>query len=142
VETSKQLQLIVIAGCLLPTAFCILTFAQGGTGKLPPRRNPPPPIRRPTPRPPVITNRDGGTRSTAVSTVVGSGEVRPARYVNMVSEVSGRVQEIYVTPGDEVSKCNRARAQTRRSIHLSKELLSTSQPGLGTLLPPVYRVGR
>jgi hypothetical protein len=49
-ESSKIHRRILLACCLLPTAFCILAFAQGGTGKLPPIRKMPPPIRNPPPR--------------------------------------------------------------------------------------------
>src|SRR5947209_14182310 len=38
------------------------------------------------------------------STVTASGEVRPIQYVNMTSEVAGRIEEIYVKEGDRVTK--------------------------------------
>lgn len=44
------------------------------------------------------------TRQEERSTVIASGEVRPNRYVKVVSEVRGRIQEIYVEPGEEVTK--------------------------------------
>src|SRR5689334_3836950 len=37
-------------------------------------------------------------------TVTSSGEVRPIRYINLTSEVPGRIEEIYVNPGDQVTK--------------------------------------
>src|SRR5262249_50844430 len=37
-------------------------------------------------------------------TVTSSGEVRPIRYIKLTSEVPGRIEEIYVNPGDQVSK--------------------------------------
>src|SRR5689334_8150828 len=37
-------------------------------------------------------------------TVTSSGEVRPIRYINLTSEVPGRIEEIYVTAGDMVTK--------------------------------------
>lgn len=37
-------------------------------------------------------------------TVTASGEVRPIRYIKLTSEVPGRIEEIYVTAGDLVSK--------------------------------------
>ncbi len=37
-------------------------------------------------------------------TVTASGEVRPIRYIKLTSEVPGRIEEIYVTPGDQVTK--------------------------------------
>jgi HlyD family secretion protein len=36
------------------------------------------------------------------STVTASGEVRPVRFINLTSEVAGRIEEIYVNPGDPV----------------------------------------
>jgi HlyD family secretion protein len=35
-------------------------------------------------------------------TVTASGEVRPTRYIKLTSEVPGRIEEIYVNPGDQV----------------------------------------
>jgi multidrug efflux pump subunit AcrA (membrane-fusion protein) len=32
------------------------------------------------------------------------GEVRPIRYIKLTSEVPGRIEEIYVTAGDQVTK--------------------------------------
>ncbi|MGZ8848553.1 MAG: efflux RND transporter periplasmic adaptor subunit [Pyrinomonadaceae bacterium] len=37
------------------------------------------------------------------STVTASGEVRPIRYIKLTSEVPGRILEIYVNPGDQVT---------------------------------------
>lgn len=37
-------------------------------------------------------------------TVTSSGEVRPVRYIKLTSEVPGRIEEIYVTAGDMVTK--------------------------------------
>ncbi len=37
-------------------------------------------------------------------TVTASGEVRPVRYIKLTSEVPGRIEEIYVNPGDQVIK--------------------------------------
>src|SRR5678816_2890437 len=37
-------------------------------------------------------------------TVTASGEVRPIRYIKLTSEVPGRIEEIYVTAGDPVTK--------------------------------------
>ena len=37
-------------------------------------------------------------------TVTASGEVRPIRYIKLTSEVQGRIEEIYVNPGDQVVK--------------------------------------
>ena len=37
-------------------------------------------------------------------TVTASGEIRPVRYIKLTSEVPGRIEEIYVTAGDQVIK--------------------------------------
>ncbi|HEX7331589.1 MAG TPA: efflux RND transporter periplasmic adaptor subunit [Pyrinomonadaceae bacterium] len=37
-------------------------------------------------------------------TVTASGEIRPIRYIKLTSEVPGRIEEIYVTAGDMVTK--------------------------------------
>ena len=37
-------------------------------------------------------------------TVTASGEVRPIRFIKLTSEVPGRIEEIYVDPGDAVTK--------------------------------------
>jgi HlyD family secretion protein len=37
------------------------------------------------------------------STVTASGEVRPIRFINLTSEVAGRIMELYVNPGDPVT---------------------------------------
>ena len=42
--------------------------------------------------------------SSLRSTVTASGEVRPIRYIKLTSEVQGRIQEIYVNAGDQVTK--------------------------------------
>ncbi|MDQ3650364.1 MAG: efflux RND transporter periplasmic adaptor subunit [Acidobacteriota bacterium] len=38
------------------------------------------------------------------STVTASGEVRPIQFINLTSEVGGRIEDIYVNPGDPVTK--------------------------------------
>jgi HlyD family secretion protein len=38
------------------------------------------------------------------SNVTASGEVRPIQFINLTSEVQGRIEEIYVTEGQRVSK--------------------------------------
>jgi HlyD family secretion protein len=43
------------------------------------------------------------TRPELKSTVTASGEVRPVRFVNLTSEVQGRIVEINVNPGDHVT---------------------------------------
>lgn len=44
------------------------------------------------------------TRPELKQTVTASGEIRPIRYIKLTSEVPGRIEEIYVNPGDQVSK--------------------------------------
>lgn len=44
------------------------------------------------------------TRPELKQTVTASGEVRPIRYIKLTSEVAGRIEEIYVSPGDLVTK--------------------------------------
>jgi len=44
------------------------------------------------------------TRPELKQTVTASGEVRPIRYIKLTSEVPGRIEEIYVNPGDQVIK--------------------------------------
>lgn len=44
------------------------------------------------------------TRPELRQTVTASGEVRPVRYIKLTSEVPGRIEEIYVTAGDQVTK--------------------------------------
>src|ERR1044071_3694042 len=43
-------------------------------------------------------------RQELKQTVTASGEVRPIRYIKLTSEVPGRIEEIYVTAGDMVTK--------------------------------------
>lgn len=44
------------------------------------------------------------TRPELKQTVTASGEVRPIRYIKLTSEVPGRIEDIYVTAGDLVTK--------------------------------------
>jgi HlyD family secretion protein len=44
------------------------------------------------------------TRPELRSTVTASGEVRPVKFINLTSEVAGRIEEIYVNPGDHVTQ--------------------------------------
>src|SRR3712207_4063597 len=50
-----------------------------------------------------VTVLKGETRPELKSTVTASGEVRPIRFVNLTSEVQGRIVEINVNPGDQVT---------------------------------------
>jgi HlyD family secretion protein len=44
------------------------------------------------------------TRPELRSTVTSSGEVRPVQFMNLTSEVQGRIEEIYVKEGQKVNK--------------------------------------
>jgi HlyD family secretion protein len=44
------------------------------------------------------------TRPELRSTVTASGEVRPVKFINLTSEVAGRIEEIFVNPGDHVTQ--------------------------------------
>lgn len=51
---------------------------------------------------PEVTTVKIDVRPELRQTVTASGEVRPIRYIKLTSEVPGRIQEIYVNPGDYV----------------------------------------
>jgi HlyD family secretion protein len=53
---------------------------------------------------PEVTTVKIDVRPELRSTVTASGEVRPIRYIKLTSEVAGRILEIYVNPGDQVTK--------------------------------------
>jgi HlyD family secretion protein len=53
---------------------------------------------------PEVTTVKVDVRPELRSTVTASGEVRPIRYIKLTSEVPGRILEIYVNPGDQVTK--------------------------------------
>lgn len=53
---------------------------------------------------PEVTTVNVSVRPELRSTVTASGEVRPIRYIKLTSEVPGRILEIYVNPGDQVTK--------------------------------------
>lgn len=44
------------------------------------------------------------TKPQLRSTVTSSGEIRPVQFMNLTSEVQGRIEDIYVKEGDQVSK--------------------------------------
>jgi HlyD family secretion protein len=52
---------------------------------------------------PEVTTVKVEVRSELRSTVTASGEVRPIRFINLTSEVNGRIEEIYVNPGQLVT---------------------------------------
>jgi HlyD family secretion protein len=51
-----------------------------------------------------VTTQKIEPRKELRSTVTASGEVRPIQYINLTSEVQGRIEEIYVKEGDQVTK--------------------------------------
>jgi len=53
---------------------------------------------------PEVTTIKVEMRPELRQTVTASGEVRPVRYIKLTSEVPGRIEEIYVNPGDQVTK--------------------------------------
>src|SRR6266550_8947113 len=55
---------------------------------------------------PEITTIKIEVRPELRQTVTASGEVRPVQYIKLTSEVAGRIEEIYVNPGDQVKLGN------------------------------------
>jgi len=53
---------------------------------------------------PEVTTVKIEIRPELRQTVTASGEVRPIRYIKLTSEVPGRIEEIYVNPGDQVTQ--------------------------------------
>src|SRR5918997_1067773 len=53
---------------------------------------------------PEVTTVTVKARPELRSTVTASGEVRPIQFINLTSEVAGRIEEIFVSPGDQVQK--------------------------------------
>ncbi len=53
---------------------------------------------------PEVTVVKVETRRELRSTVTASGEIRPIQFINLTSEVQGRIEEIYVSEGDRVEK--------------------------------------
>jgi HlyD family secretion protein len=53
---------------------------------------------------PEVTVIKTEVRPELSSTVTSSGEVRPVQYINLTSEVQGRIEEIYVVEGQMVDK--------------------------------------
>ena len=53
---------------------------------------------------PEVTVVKVEVRKDLRSTVTSSGEVRPIQFMNLTSEVQGRIEEIYVKEGDQVVK--------------------------------------
>lgn len=80
----KKLILGVSAGALLGGIIILSVFAT--------RRNEP-----------EVTCLKLQVRPELRQTVTASGEVRPIRYIQLTSEIEGRIQEIYVNAGDRVT---------------------------------------
>jgi HlyD family secretion protein len=53
---------------------------------------------------PEVTTVKVESRPELRSTVTASGEIRPIQFINLTSEVQGRIEEIYVKEGDQVQK--------------------------------------
>jgi HlyD family secretion protein len=53
---------------------------------------------------PEVTVVKVEVRPELKSTVTASGEVRPIQFINLTSEVAGRIEDIFVNPGDQVTK--------------------------------------
>ena len=53
---------------------------------------------------PEVTTVKITTKPELRQTVTASGEVRPIRYIKLTSEVPGRIEEIYVNAGDQVTQ--------------------------------------
>ena len=53
---------------------------------------------------PEVTTVKVQMRPELRSVVTASGEVRPIRFINLTSEVAGRIEDIYVNPGDQVTQ--------------------------------------
>ncbi len=53
---------------------------------------------------PEVTTVKVESRPELRSTVTASGEIRPIQFINLTSEVAGRIEEIYVKEGDMVTK--------------------------------------
>ena len=53
---------------------------------------------------PEVTTVKIQTRPELKSVVTASGEVRPIQFINLTSEVQGRIEEIYVKEGDQVTE--------------------------------------
>lgn len=53
---------------------------------------------------PEVTTVKLEVKSELRQTVTASGEVRPVRYIKLTSEVPGRIEEIYVNAGDQVTQ--------------------------------------
>src|SRR5918993_1194361 len=85
VSRKKKIIIIVAAVAVLAIIVVISIFARGNDQ-------------------PEVTVVKVEVRPELKSTVTASGEVRPIKYINLTSEVPGRIEEISVNPGDQVTK--------------------------------------
>ncbi|HYP53999.1 MAG TPA: efflux RND transporter periplasmic adaptor subunit [Pyrinomonadaceae bacterium] len=60
------------------------------------------------------------TRPELRAVVTASGEIRPIQFINLTSEVAGRIEDIYVNPGDQV-------VQGQPLVRLDPTQLQTAQ---------------
>ncbi len=85
VSRKKKIIIIVAAVAVLALIVIVSIFARGNDQ-------------------PEVTVVKVEVRPELKSTVTASGEVRPIKYINLTSEVPGRIEEISVNPGDQVTK--------------------------------------
>src|ERR671929_694273 len=84
ISRKKKVVIAVAAVAVLATIVVISIFAKGKEQ-------------------PEVTTIKVEVRPELKSTVTAPGEVRPIRFVNLTSEVQGRIEEISVNPGDHVT---------------------------------------
>ena len=84
VSRKRKVVIIVAAVAVLAMIIVISIFARGGDQ-------------------PEVTTVKIEVRPELKSVVTASGEVRPVKFINLTSEVAGRIQEITVNPGDQVT---------------------------------------
>src|SRR5919199_1434507 len=53
---------------------------------------------------PEVTVVKVTTKPELKSVVTASGEIRPVKFINLTSEVSGRIEQIFVKAGDQVTQ--------------------------------------
>src|ERR671917_1177836 len=85
VTRKKKIVIVVAAVAVLAMIVVVSVFARGTEQ-------------------PEVTVVKVEVRPELKSTVTASGEVRPVQFINLTSEVGGRIEEIYVNPGDQVQK--------------------------------------
>lgn len=85
VSRKKKIVIAVAAVAVLAMIIVISIFARGSEE-------------------PEVTMVKVEMRPELKSTVTASGEVRPVKFINLTSEVAGRIEEISVNPGDQVAR--------------------------------------